>query len=637
MDKLLAGPILRRAESRRFFVWLATSTPATVRGWAYDNDDAGSTPTGRSHEQGSRRVKLGEKLYIHLVEILPNDGTAFPHDTLIYYNLKIDDDSLDELGLIGTHSNSITYPGAKLPSLFIPNQLTNFLFGSCRKPHANSSENGISPDRLSVADDILSDAVSDLSKRPAALFLTGDQIYADDVGMPQLEMLQNKSPELLGWAETLQSKHGAQHTFNLSEQARVLRSRAAIVKDRGLFAFTSSHAENHLLGFGEYAAMYLSTLSPHDYAYPVWDEVSERIEYDDDGEPGDENSWFTVTNTYFKQLNNLISFNRSLGKVRRLLANTPTYMIFDDHEVTDDWNISQAWKSEVSDSLYGETVLTNALTAYWAFQGWGNDPDEFNDEFIEAVETTINLRNKQPQDIIKLFKELDKHNWSFAAPFDIPTLFLNTRTQRDFDTEQKPARLMDANEHARIKGMWNSLSQGESKPAIIISAVPVLGFSPFEQLQNMAAWSESLVRIGDVESWSTNKNGFNDIIKTIRDDLSPKWCLILSGDLHLSYAASALLKNDGTGTGTRCYQATSSPFDNDVSSFIPQLLAGSTTETGSIHEYIEPDNLDFGIHTTRNNVGLVTLENAEPKAFQLAFSSTVRSTYNLSGVQFDSE
>jgi len=32
-----------------------------------------------------------------------------------------------------------------------------------------------------------------------------------------------------------------------------------------------------------------------------------------------------------------------LGKVRRLLAHTTTYIIFDDYDVTDDWNLTIAW------------------------------------------------------------------------------------------------------------------------------------------------------------------------------------------------------------------------------------------------------------------------------------------------------
>ena len=67
-------------------------------------------------------------------------------------------------------------------------------------------------------------------------------------------------------------------------------------------------------------------------------------------------------------------FYDSLPRVRRALANVPTYMVFDDHDVTDDWNIGRAWRDQVYTSPLGRRIITNALVAYALFQDWGNDP-----------------------------------------------------------------------------------------------------------------------------------------------------------------------------------------------------------------------------------------------------------------------
>ena len=40
-------------------------------------------------------------------------------------------------------------------------------------------------------------------------------------------------------------------------------------------------------------------------------------------------------------------FYDSLPRVRRALANVPTYMVVDDHDVTDDWNLGRAWRDRV--------------------------------------------------------------------------------------------------------------------------------------------------------------------------------------------------------------------------------------------------------------------------------------------------
>jgi hypothetical protein len=65
--------------------------------------------------------------------------------------------------------------------------------------------------------------------------------------------------------------------------------------------------------------------------------------------------------------------------VRRLLANIPSYMILDDHDVTDDWNMTR----DICKALYGHPlglrVVQNALVAYALCQHWGNVPEAFED------------------------------------------------------------------------------------------------------------------------------------------------------------------------------------------------------------------------------------------------------------------
>ena len=66
-----------------------------------------------------------------------------------------------------------------LPTFFLQGKRSplNLLYGSCRKLH------GKGEDCLALADEIIASSVEDLNKRPSALFLTGDQIYADDVAI----------------------------------------------------------------------------------------------------------------------------------------------------------------------------------------------------------------------------------------------------------------------------------------------------------------------------------------------------------------------------------------------------------------------------------------------------------------------
>ena len=66
-----------------------------------------------------------------------------------------------------------------------------------------------------------------------------------------------------------------------------------------------------------------------------------------------------------------------LPEVRRVLANVPSLMIFDDHEITDDWNIDHAWVNSVYGKPAGRRAVTNGLLAYALCQHWGNKPAAF--------------------------------------------------------------------------------------------------------------------------------------------------------------------------------------------------------------------------------------------------------------------
>ena len=58
--------------------------------------------------------------------------------------------------------------------------------------------------------------------------------------------------------------------------------------------------------------------------------------------------------------------------VRWLLSTLPTSMIFDDHDVRDDWNTSHAWRLDMQKTDWWEERITGALMSYWIYQHLGN-------------------------------------------------------------------------------------------------------------------------------------------------------------------------------------------------------------------------------------------------------------------------
>ena len=74
--------------------------------------------------------------------------------------------------------------------------------------------------------------------------------------------------------------------------------------------------------------------------------------------------------------------------IRWLLSTVPTTMIFDDHDVHDDWNISEAWVTEMHETTWWEARITGAFMAYWIYQHLGNlSPDELAaDQFVQDMQ-----------------------------------------------------------------------------------------------------------------------------------------------------------------------------------------------------------------------------------------------------------
>jgi hypothetical protein len=71
------------------------------------------------------------------------------------------------------------------------------------------------------------------------------------------------------------------------------------------------------------------------------------------------------------------NFHDTLYRVRKALANIPTYMIFDDHEVTDDWNMTLGFCKTVYNAPLARRIVQNALVAYNLCQHWGNVGETF--------------------------------------------------------------------------------------------------------------------------------------------------------------------------------------------------------------------------------------------------------------------
>ncbi len=597
--KLLAGPILRRTTKNRVCVWLATAQSMSLR---LAVTDAQGKSLGQSNVEdlNEQRVQLGENLWIYLLQARPNEDAGFLIDTLLCYRL----DEVDVKGNV-TPLNlaDLAYGSLQYPSFFIPTKLKQLLHGSCRKPHGgfDSEKQKPMPDALSHGHVLLEKTYDKLELRPAILLLTGDQIYADDVSISLLAMLRQQAVAVTGKQETLPLVDSAINpdsslATRLDPSSIPLHGRKQALKDKHKTSdagseakdsgFSSGESENHLFTFGEFATMYIYAFGNLPAWKPVWDWPQlEKLGVVTNSEEAKE-----AKKAWGKQDAPLRSFHKTLPKIRKLLANVTTYMIFDDHDVTDDWNITGDWYDGVRDSPMGRRIVSNALASYWAFQAWGNDPDNFDKDLILTIKQQLN----DDKDDGVIGDRYDLHTWKsrgwgFSIPTEPPIIAMDSRTQRQYENKYYPALLLDRYALDWLRVEWAKLKTGQhidgSTCPVIIATTPVMGFSTIEFFQQLALWLAGLaeswkpiqllerlagkegfitgwmVNKLDAESWSSNKEGFVGFMDVLGRRMGIYRCVFLSGDVHYAFTADARFEHQNRVL--QCYQLTSSALSNE--------------------------------------------------------------------------
>lgn len=584
--KLYAGPILRRTEPDRVCIWIATSDSLTVRGEVFNaesmrqflNSDGRNPflPPILGSSDDTRTISLGKNLHIGLIQIRPKRDPkhpekqpVFPSAILLGYDLVFMSDKdersarrlRDVVEIDGP--SAITYPPYLFPTFFLTTvtsegregdsnekaagllpkvRSANLLHGSCRRLHAPG------PDALATADTILAKNVSNSFARPSALILTGDQIYADDVADALIDHIIDFGKDLMGWDEKVPVilPNGTSGKIKTSTLRYGIRGKILAG------VFTSDMRANHLVAFAEFAATYLLAWNKEN-----WPEKLPTQSRGNYPKPVSKQELFQLEQIRF-----------TLSAVRRVFANIPTYMIFDDHEVTDDWNLTREWVQKARANPFGRRILANALAAYWVFQGFGNNPDAFTASFIQSLLDSFE-NEERPGDWETVL--LDFHSWAFVSPTNPPVLFLDARTQRGYETASGPPRLLGTEATKwLLQQAKNVLANYET--LLIVAPTPVFGVGINEWVQEYLL-VPAQGSVWDPESWHINIRGYYDFLRAIHT-LSPRACIILSGDVHYAFGIEASFGDGPEGRdATRIIQFCSSALKN-MPSGLP-IKAGS--------------------------------------------------------------
>lgn len=268
--------------------------------------------------------------------------------------------------------------------------------------------------------------------------------------------------------------------------------------------------------------------------------------------------------------------------IRWLLSTIPSSMIFDDHDVIDDWNTSAAWRAMIEETDWWADRIAGALGSYWIYQHIGNlSPDEIR------ADQNFRLITGAPDgyDLLRnVALEADRNpasiRWSYRRKWHtVRLLMIDTRAARSL-TEGARA-MVDDDEFAWVDQMLIEAGTDKIEHVLVGSSIPWLMPPAIHDLEawnaelcrrfdgrRIGRWSEKFRQGADLEHWAAFRDSFDRLGGALESlgrgehgGKAPTSLLVLSGDVHHAYVAEVV---EPKGITSRIYQLTCSPVHNEV-------------------------------------------------------------------------
>ncbi|MFC8067687.1 alkaline phosphatase D family protein [Streptomyces sp. NPDC057293] len=266
-------------------------------------------------------------------------------------------------------------------------------------------------------------------------------------------------------------------------------------------------------------------------------------------------------------------------EVRWLLSTVPSCMIFDDHDVIDDWNTSAAWLADMRATDWWRERLMSGLMSYWVYQQLGNlSPDELAaDPLYAAVRESPDGTNALRDFAARADAEPASVRWSYRRDFGRTRLLMvDSRAARVLEEDRRA--MLDPGEAAWLREQvlderdsYDHLLIGTSLPWLLPHLVHDAeawnaAMCGGERGARWAQRGERIRRGADLEHWAAFPSSFDALADLIAEagtgPGAPATISVLSGDVHHAYVAEPSWA--GRAPDSRVAQLTCSPVHNSV-------------------------------------------------------------------------
>jgi hypothetical protein len=283
----------------------------------------------------------------------------------------------------------------------------------------------------------------------------------------------------------------------------------------------------------------------------------------------------------FEEYTRLYSESWSDPQVRWLLSTIPSSMVFDDHEMIDDWNTSAAWRAEVTPSDWWRRRICGGLVSYWVYQHLGNlSPNE-----LEKNATWQAIQAAEDDDAGPMLDEMaraadeqpDSIRWSFVRHWgEVRLIMVDTRAGRALQEDDR--KIVDDVEFDWVEAAVRRAVEDGVEHVVIGTSLPWLLPHAVHDIERwnetisvrhhgrlLGRLMEKLRQAADLEHWAAFGQSFERLGATLlaagRGEYGtpPATALVLSGDVHHAYAAELVCPDD---VDTRVHQLTVSPLHN---------------------------------------------------------------------------
>ncbi|MFN8124799.1 MAG: alkaline phosphatase D family protein [Thermoleophilia bacterium] len=190
----------------------------------------------------------------------------------------------------------------------------------------------------------------------------------------------------------------------------------------------------------------------------------------------------------FEEYTRLYRESWSDPDIRWLLATVPSTMIFDDHDLCDDWNISEAWVAEMRRRPWWDERVVGAFMSYWIYQHLGNlSPPELAEETLLAQLRQDADGGSRLRAFARMAdRESAASRWAYHRDFS-PHAAGGGRLPRRLGAARRGGR--DIAVDAPMNGRDRRAHHGDIDHLIIASTLPVFMIHGVHHLE---AWNEAV-------------------------------------------------------------------------------------------------------------------------------------------------